>query len=115
MCALPRVSANFQKDARSIVAHRKDELCSALADAGIPFKEPEGGFYVWLKVEKSNQSVEFNATEWCVEIARKSGVGLWPGIDFGGAGHVRIAITAPSAANWQTAVRNLKDVLAKHG
>ena len=63
MCALPRVSANFQKDARSIVAHRKDELCSALADAGIPFKEPEGGFYVWLKVGKSDQSVEFNATE----------------------------------------------------
>jgi aspartate/methionine/tyrosine aminotransferase len=115
LCALPEVSAEFLKNARSMVANRTDELCSALEHAGLSFKKPEGGFYLWLKVKDSNPSGTINAVEWSTEVARRSGVGLWPGDDFGGAGHVRIAITAPSAAKWQTAVRGLREVLTKTG
>ncbi len=115
MCALPEVSDEFLKNARSIVANRTDELCSALADIGLPLKKPEGGFYLWLKVEDFISSGNLSASDWSVEVARRSGVGLWPGDDFGGVGHVRIAITAPSAADWQTAVRGLTEVLTKSG
>ena len=98
-----------------MVANRTDELCSALTEAGVIFKKPRGGFYLWLKVKDSNPYGTISAIEWSTEVARRSGVGLWPGDDFGGAGHVRIAITAPPAAKWQTAVRGLREVLTKTG
>ena len=56
LCALPEVSADFLEKARSMVADRMDELCAALAGAGFPFTKPEGGFYLWLKVEDLNPS-----------------------------------------------------------
>ena len=115
LCALPEVSADFLKNARSMVAKRTDELCAALAHAGLPCKKPDGGFYLWLKVKDFKPTGTINTVEWSAEVARRSGVGLWPGDDFGGAGHVRIAITAPSAAKWQTAVRGLTEALTNPG
>lgn len=115
LCALPEVSTNFLENARSMVANRTDELCSAFEHAGLPFKKPEGGFYLWLKLKDFNPPRMMNTIDWCSEVARRSGVGLWPGDDFGGTGHVRIAITAPSVAKWETAVRGLTEVLKNTG
>ncbi len=112
LCALPEVSANYLENARSMVANRLDELCSALTHAGVPFKRPEGGFYLWLRVKDLDPDRTIDAVEWCVEIARRFSVGLWPGDDFGGAGHVRIAVTAPPDADWVTAVDALVEAIA---
>jgi aspartate/methionine/tyrosine aminotransferase len=112
-CALPEVSADYLGKARSMVANRMDELCSALGRAGLFVKRPEGGFYMWLKVKDLDPDRTTDTVEWSVEVARRSGVGLWPGDDFGGPGHVRIAVTAPSEANWQASVRGLIGALTK--
>ena len=112
LCALPKVSNDYLEKARKMVAGRVDELCSALGSAGISVRKPEGGFYLWLDV------TDFTATgtdEWSLEVARRSGVGLWPGDDFGGAGRVRISVTAPSEATWQLAVEALTGALKKSG
>lgn len=115
LCALPEVSADFLEKARSMVADRMDELCAALAGAGFPFTKPEGGFYLWLKVKDLNPSRTISTAEWSAEVARRSGVGLWPGDDFGGAGHVRISVTAPSDAIWRPAVEALTEALTNSG
>jgi aspartate/methionine/tyrosine aminotransferase len=52
-----------------------------------------------------------DAVQWSADVARRSAIGLWPGEDFGGTGHVRIAVTSPSDADWQPAVAALADVL----
>ncbi len=115
LCALPEVSAGFRKNARSMVASRMDELCSALGSAGLPVKRPEGGFYLWLKVKDLNPAGTSDAVDWSLEVARRSGAGLWPGDDFGGAGHVRIAVTAPAATNWHAAVESLVEAVTTRG
>jgi aspartate/methionine/tyrosine aminotransferase len=94
-----------------MVADRMDELCSALGSAGLPEKKPEGGFYLWLKVKDLNPAGTIDAVEWSLEVARSSGVGMWPGDDFGGPGHVRIAVTAPSKTEWPSAVKALVEAL----
>jgi aspartate/methionine/tyrosine aminotransferase len=94
-----------------MVANRMDELCSALAHDGLPFKKPQGGFYLWFKVRDFKPTETIDAVEWSVEVARRSGMGLWPGDDFGGAGHVRIAVTAPSNTEWPSAVKALVEAL----
>jgi len=111
LCALPEVSAQYLENVRSMVAGRMDELCPALARAGLPVKKPEGGFYLWLDVNDLNPGRTIDAAAWSVEVARRSGVGLWPGDDFDGAGHVRIAVTAPSNSEWPSAVKALVESL----
>jgi len=104
LCALPNVSPGYRDAARSMVADRMDELCSAFADAGFPVTKPEGGFYLWLDLDDLDPTGPIDAVGWSVEVARRSGVGVWPGEDFGASGHVRIAVTAPSDSEWQSAV-----------
>ncbi|MCW8984366.1 MAG: pyridoxal phosphate-dependent aminotransferase, partial [Thermoanaerobaculales bacterium] len=111
LCALPEVSADYLGKARSMVANRMDELCSVLWRAGLPVRRPEGGFYLWLQVKDLNPTGAIDAFEWCVKAARRWGVGLWPGDDFGGPGHVRISVTAPSDTEWQPAVKALVESL----
>jgi aminotransferase len=112
LSALPEVSAHYLDNARSRVVHRIGELCSALEAAGLPIRKPEGGFYLWLNVMEQLDSTGLSdAVQWSADVARRSAIGLWPGEDFGGTGHVRIAVTAPSDADWQPAVAALADVL----
>lgn len=113
LCALPEVPANYLEEARSSVASRIGELCSALNTAGISLARPEGGFYLWLGVDdQAEVAGANNAVEWSLDVARRFGIGLWPGEDFGGAGHIRIAVTAPSDADWQPAVNALTHALS---
>jgi len=112
LCTLPEVSPDYLENARSMVANRMEELCSTLTLAGVTFKKPEGGFYLWLRVKDLDADGTIDAVDWSVETARRLGVGLWPGDDFGGAGHVRISVTAPAPGNWQAAVERLKGAIA---
>jgi aspartate aminotransferase len=112
LCTLPEVSRDFLDNSSSIVARRIDELCSTLQAAGLSAKQPEGGFYLWLNVKEQLESAGVSdAVRWCVEIARRSAIGLWPGEDFGGTHHIRIAVTAPSDRDWSTSVEALTEVL----
>jgi aspartate/methionine/tyrosine aminotransferase len=115
LCALPEVSDGYRDAARSMVSDRMDELCSAFSGAGFPIKKPEGGFYLWLDVEDLKPTGTIDAVGWSVEVARRSGVGLWPGDDFGAAGHVRIAVTAPSEAMWHSATEALTAAFTTSG
>jgi aspartate/methionine/tyrosine aminotransferase len=113
LSALGEISAAYLDAARAAVDSRMNALSSALTEMGISHEKPEGGFYLWLDMTGRKETAgAADGVEWCVDLARRFGVGLWPGEDFGGPGHVRIAATAPSDANWETAVPALVEALA---
>jgi len=108
LCSLPEVAPDYLERARQGVQTRLSELCAALGGAGLEVREPEGGFYLWLEVESLVEASELSTvTDWCIDLARRHGVGLWPGGDFGGTGRVRLAATAPGTGTWRQAVTRL--------
>jgi aspartate/methionine/tyrosine aminotransferase len=108
LCSLPAVASDYLERARKVVQKRLTELCLALGDAGLTARHPEGGFYLWLDVASRIESASAPATaDWCIDLAHRHGVGLWPGEDFGGKGWVRVAATAPTVAAWPGAVSQL--------
>jgi aspartate/methionine/tyrosine aminotransferase len=112
LCALSEVPEGYFSSARTAVDRRMTELISALQTTGFTAEESEGGFYLWLDVAEQIEAAGVSdAVQWSVDLARRHGVGLWPGDDFGAAGHVRIAVTAPSDTDWETAVETLKQAL----
>ena len=114
LCSLPNVPDTYLAAARTSVEGRMSTLCSALDREGIPHVKPEGGFYLWIDVGRQIEAAGVaNAVEWCIDRARRHGVGLWPGDDFGGSGHVRIAVTSPSETSWQAAVDALVGALTE--
>jgi aspartate/methionine/tyrosine aminotransferase len=105
---LPDVSREYLDNARSKVEDRITELCWALENIGVSITKPAGGFYLWLDISQHLESSgSSTALEWCVDIAHRTGVALWPGEDFGAGNHVRIAATAPSDEHWQRSVEAL--------
>lgn len=114
LCSLPDVTPDYLNRARQGVRTRLSELCSALDEVGIAVREPQGGFYLWLDVASLVEATGLpTVTDWCIDLARRHGVGLWPGNDFGGAGKVRLAATAPDTAIWRQAVDQLAAALRK--
>lgn len=112
LCSLPEVTPDYLNRARQGVQTRHSELCSALGEVGITVREPQGGFYLWLEVASLVEATGLpTVTDWCIDLARRHGVGLWPGDDFGGAGRVRLAATAPDTAIWRQAVDQLAAAL----
>jgi aspartate/methionine/tyrosine aminotransferase len=113
LCALGEVGDTYLEAARAAVASRMNTVSSALADSGMPINDSEGGFYLWMDVgSQIEDSGAVDAAEWCEVLARSRGVGLWPGDDFGGPGHVRLAVTAPPEADWQAALTALTEALS---
>jgi aspartate/methionine/tyrosine aminotransferase len=86
--ALPR--ATVRRDAL-VFAARRGALVEALADAGWRVPRPEAGMYVWAPLP---EAVAGDATAFCEDLVRATGVALAPGPAFGrlGAGHVRFAL-----------------------
>jgi aminotransferase len=109
--SLTDVPSEYSHQARQSVRRRMQDICGALRDAGTPVIEPEGGFYLWLPVtDQMERSGCESAEEWTVATAHDRGIGLWPGEDFGGEGHVRIAVTAAKESDWPAAVSSLADL-----
>jgi aspartate/methionine/tyrosine aminotransferase len=113
LAALPEVPADYLDTARSAVRRRLDAVYGALSERGHSLERPAGGFYLWLGLDRRRPGADGDGTtRFCVDAARTAGVGLWPGEDFGGPGHVRVAVTSPAAADWESALAALVAVLA---
>lgn len=112
LASLPEVPADYLDTARSVVRRRLEAVHTTLSDRGLELGRPAGGFYLWLGLGERRQGHGGSTTGFCVDAARTAGVGLWPGEDFGGPGHVRIAVTAPAAADWEGSVAALLGVLS---
>ncbi len=71
---------------------RRDALLKGLRKAGIEAAEPRASLYVWTPVPEG-----WDCESFTVEALENAGVSLTPGTVFGpgGAGFVRISITAP--------------------
>lgn len=110
--ALTDVPGEYKDSVRETVHRRMHELCTALRGVGASVDVPDGGFYLWLPVGDQVEMTGCDSTvEWAVAMARSRGVGLWPGEDFGGEGHVRIAVTAPHEKDWPAALGSLAELL----
>jgi aspartate/methionine/tyrosine aminotransferase len=108
LTAVAGVSADHIVRARAVVGERLDQLVTALNDTGLAARRPEGGFYLWLDVaERIRHDRAETAAAWCVDLAHQFGIGLWPGEDFGGTDHIRLAVTAPPPESWAAAVADL--------
>jgi aspartate aminotransferase len=101
-------------DAASAEVHRRlSDLAAALQADGLPAAPPAGGFYLWLDGQPLMDRYGADGLEQlCVSIANRFGVGLWPGSDFGSAGHLRIAVTAPADATWERSRDRLRSALS---
>ena len=109
LTALSELPDDYLEHARTVVAKRIDTLVAALEATGLAVRRPAGGFYLWLDV--SDRTGGAGTAAFCVDLARRCGVGLWPGEDFGGTSHVRLAVTAPPPEQWDSAVAALVEAL----
>jgi LL-diaminopimelate aminotransferase len=75
-----------------IFQERRDIMVKGLNDLGIEAKKPKATFYLWFRVPKNTNSIEFST-----KILDKTGVVITPGTGFGkyGEGYVRCALTQP--------------------
>jgi aspartate/methionine/tyrosine aminotransferase len=113
LASLPEVPADYLDSARTAVRRRLDAVHSALSEQGLGPERPAGGFYLWLEADRRLPGVEdIGTSAFCLSAARNSGVGLWPGEDFEGPRHVRIAVTGPAVADWEASLAALVAVLA---
>ncbi len=112
LTALPLVPDDYLEHARMIVSDRVEALAAALETTGLTVRRPAGGFYLWLDVGDRTGGA---TTAFCVDLARRFGVGLWPGEDFGGTSHVRLAVTAPPPEQWDAAVATLVAAMTSDG
>ncbi len=113
LTALPQVPDDYLEHARTVVTRRIDTLAAALEATGLAVRRPMGGFYLWLDV--SDRTGGAGTAAFCVDLARRCGVGLWPGEDFGGTSHVRLAVTAPPPEQWDAAVAALVAAITPEG
>ncbi len=110
---LPEVLPTYLDAARARVQRRLSDLATALKDDGLPAEPPAGGFYLWLDVQRLMERHGLDGPEQlCAGIAHHSGVGLWPGSDFGSADHLRIAVTAPADEDWERSRERLRSALS---
>jgi aspartate/methionine/tyrosine aminotransferase len=105
LLSLDAVPSDHLTKARVMIAERIGELCARLEKRRLTVRRPSGGFYLWLDL--SRRAGEDSVTEFCVDLATNSGIGLWPGEDFGAADHARIAVTSPTEDEWGVAVEAL--------
>ncbi len=76
---------------------RRDAALDALAGArGVRAHRPAGGMYVMLDIRETGLS----GTDFAMALLEETGVAVMPGESFGaaGAGHLRVALTAPEEA-----------------
>ncbi|MDE0228917.1 MAG: aminotransferase class I/II-fold pyridoxal phosphate-dependent enzyme [Spirochaetaceae bacterium] len=91
---------------------KRDLLCAALVEAGLPDCRPDASLYVWQRVPEHLSSVEFATALLHPEIAIVTTPGAWisdanPGEANPGEGYVRFALV-PSVAQTQRAAELLR-------
>jgi LL-diaminopimelate aminotransferase len=82
------------KNMCSLYQERRDVLVSGLRGLGWQVSDPKATFYVWIKVPKKYNSINFAGL-----ILEKADIVATPGVGFGpnGEGYVRMALTVDKA------------------
>lgn len=81
---------NVLREIREIYKERRDILFDGLKSAGFDVKKPFATFYLWVKVPRGTNSIDF-----VVKLLREAEVLCTPGAGFGqyGEGYIRFALT----------------------
>ena len=103
--AIARMVTAFQRR-RDLVVRRVGELLP-----GLSFIEPQGAFYLFLKVDSTYDDRSADSQAWCSRILEECGVALVPGAAFGDDRFVRLSY-ATSDETLEEAIRRLADALA---
>lgn len=96
----------YRSEVRERMRARLTELREAATQAGYEAPLPAGGFYLWLPLPTGA-----SALETALAIARRSGLALWPGEDYGAPGHLRLSAASCPEASWSTALDDLTRAL----
>jgi LL-diaminopimelate aminotransferase len=77
---------------RKLYQERRDILVNGLNSLGFNVRTPKATFYVWFKVPKNTDSLEFAGV-----LLEKANIVVMPGIGFGkyGRDYIRMALTVP--------------------
>jgi len=91
---------------------KRDLLCAALTDAGLPDCTPESALYIWQRLPAGMSSVEFATRLLDPEIAVVTTPGAWLGDEIEGygnpgEGHVRFALV-PSIEDCEIAAEKIR-------
>ena len=86
---------NCIKEHNAIYQRRRDLIVDTLNKMGLEAKPPKASLYIWAKVPKG-----FNSVEFANDLLDKVGVVVTPGIGYGrnGEGYVRLSVTIPDAS-----------------
>jgi LL-diaminopimelate aminotransferase len=86
---------NCIKEHNDIYRRRRDLIVDTLNKMGLEANPPKASLYIWAKVPKGYNSVEFTN-----DLLDKVGVVVTPGIGYGrnGEGYVRLSVTIPDAS-----------------
>ena len=72
---------------RQTYERRREQVCAALVDMGLPLVRPAGAFYAFPSIEGLGAGSE----EFCERAIREGGVALVPGTCFGAEDYVRLS------------------------
>lgn len=80
------------KEIRDIYKERRDILYEGLKSKGFDLRKPNATFYLWVKVPRGTNSIEFVG-----RLLKEAEVLCTPGVGFGeyGEGYIRFALTQP--------------------
>lgn len=82
----------FVENMREIYRTRRDHAVATAADLGLPYRQPDGAFYLWLPLgEGIGDPMTF-----CRRLVEEQGVAMAPGTTFGqqGKGAIRVSLAA---------------------
>ena len=80
---------------------RLRDVLDALTASGLTTRPPDGSYYVWATDDSGDNSAAtgdrpaLGSPETALELARRCGVLVWPGILFGDSESVRISLSVP--------------------
>ncbi|HTZ10761.1 MAG TPA: LL-diaminopimelate aminotransferase [Candidatus Margulisiibacteriota bacterium] len=96
----------YVKNMCALYQERRDTLMKGLRSLGWEAKTPRATFYVWIKVPKKENSIEFAAL-----LLDKANLVVTPGVGFGsnGEGYIRMALTV-SKERMQEAIGRLQKI-----
>ena len=72
---------------RALFRRRRDYVCRRLREMGLPFREPEGAFYVFVDVRRYGM----DSLTFCTRMLQEGLVGTVPGVYFGTEGFFRLS------------------------
>jgi aspartate aminotransferase len=95
---------------RAAYARRRELGMRLLTEAGIPFLEPHGAFYIWVDVR---EIADRPVAEWALHLLEQKQVAVAPGTAFGsgGEGWIRLSLAADDEAV-ETGIRRIAEMRA---